>query len=189
MRGPERHSKTGKNSAFQAQCNHSHICCLLGQYSGCYRCGKFLTLLLKFIAFLGGLQWVGQKKKMELKRATGIPPYRKTIAWLRCIVAESAKHMLPCVGGKTQQTKHKEPVVQEQTVYEYAHHDSMVVWLLDALHGHGRTRRTFMTEIQTYQRIWKSDLYTTLSPASLIQHAAKRQQQPPVEKTNQLTVM
>lgn len=50
---PRAAQKTGKNSAFQAQCNHSHICCLLGQYSGCYRCSKFLTLLLKCIAFFG----------------------------------------------------------------------------------------------------------------------------------------
>lgn len=85
MRGPERHSKTGKNSAFQAQCNHSHICCLLGQYSGCYRCGKFLTLLLKFIAFFGGLQWVGQKKKKWSWNAPRESP--RTVKRLRGSVA------------------------------------------------------------------------------------------------------
>lgn len=69
MRGPERQSQTGKNSAFQAQNDHSHICFLLGQYNGYYRCSKFLTLLLKFIAFLGfPVSWA----KMGLESTMGI---------------------------------------------------------------------------------------------------------------------
>lgn len=96
MGGLERQSKTGKNSTFQAQCDHSHICCLLGQYTGYYRCSKFLTLLLKFIAFLGfSVSWA----KMGLKNAQGISHAMKGLRG-SIIVAESAKHMLPCVGER-----------------------------------------------------------------------------------------
>lgn len=115
MRGPEWHSKTGKNSAFQAQCNHSHICCLLGQYSGCYRCGKFLTLLLKFIASFGFTVSWAKKRSWNAPRESPVP-LNDCVAPLHR--GESAKHMLPCVGEKTQQTKHKQPAVQvtqEQT--------------------------------------------------------------------------
>lgn len=53
---------------FQAQCNHSHICCLLRRCGGYYRCSKFPTLLRIFIAF--GFT-VGRAER-RLKHAMGI---------------------------------------------------------------------------------------------------------------------
>lgn len=170
---PERHSKTGKNSAFRAQCNHSHICCLLGHYRGCYRCGKFLTLLLKFIAFFGGVtvSWAKKTKKQKkrLKCTTGVA---RTVKWLRGSFASWLNLPSTCchVLERTQQTKHREPAVQvtqEQT--QTMNIFIMTLWLC-----------TYTMDI--YDRNKHSEIRHGTVAGFIHPHPAKRCQQPPVEK-------